>query len=120
MTSTPAHQNGATSVKHRPRISTAVEYGSAASFWVEYPTGLVDLTRTVHLPKAEKAESVPEEPDKDLVHTDTARIPPLIADKQWELEVEGDRSLRVSKANSAFVIIDMQKYIAAGKNTRRC
>ena len=112
MTSTPIYHNGTFSfVKHRPKLATATEYGNAASFWVEYPSGLVDLTRTVHLPKAQAAQSVPEEPDQELVLEDVAPIPPLIANKQWEIEVEGDMVLRLNKAATAFVIIDMQKCV---------
>lgn len=111
MTSTPAHYGTTGFVKHRPNVSVATEYGNAASFWVEYPSGLVDLTRSSHIPNAAKAQSVPEEPDQELVHQDDVQVPPLIADKQWELEVDGDRSLRLSKASTAFVIVDMQKYV---------
>ena len=109
MTSTPSSQNGHPFVKPRPHVSLPTEYGNAANFWVEYPTGLVDLTRSAHLPEAAKAQSKPEEPDEQLVHEGSASVPPLIVGKQWEFEVDGNRSLRVSRAHTAIVIIDMQK-----------
>lgn len=109
MTSTPSSHNGHAYVKPRPTVSKPTEYGNAADFWIEYPSGLVDLTRNAHLLAATKAQSKPEEPDEQLVHEDTVSVPPLIADKQWEVEVDGNRSLRLSRAHTAIVIIDMQK-----------
>ena len=109
MTSTPNPQNAHPAVRPRPKVARPTEYGNAAAFWVEYPSGLVDLTRSAHLPAAAKAQSVPEEPDQLLVHEDNVASPPLNAEKQWELAVEGDRALRLSKAHTAIVIIDMQK-----------
>ncbi|GJE86172.1 isochorismatase hydrolase [Phanerochaete sordida] len=110
MTSTPHSLNGHGFVKHRPPVPQSTEYGNATNFWVEYPSGLVDLTRTVHLPEAARAHDVPEQPDEQVVFEGKLSIPPLIADKQWEVEVDGDRSLRLSKAHTAIVIIDMQNY----------
>lgn len=110
MSSTPHSLNGHGFVKHRPAVSEPTEYGNAASFWVEYPSGLVDLTRTVHLPVAAKAHSNSEKPDEQLTFEDTTPVPPLVASRQWEVEVDGDRSLRLSKAHTAIVIIDMQNY----------
>ena len=109
MASIVDYHNGHPSVKARPKVTKPTEYGNAAAFWVEYPTGLVDLSRSAHLPSAAKAQSVPEEPDQVLVHEDSVPAPPLNAQKQWEVNVEGDRSLRMSKAHTAIVIIDMQK-----------
>ena len=113
MTSTPIYHNGTFSfVKHRPKLATATEYGNAASFWVEYPSGLLDLTRTTHLPTSQAGHAKPAEEDHQLVHEDPAvrPPPPLVAETQWELAVEYDRVLRLNKAHSAIVIIDMQKY----------
>ena len=39
-----------------PKVSVATEYGNATSFWVEYPNGLVDVSRTTHLPKGGLAQ----------------------------------------------------------------
>ena len=107
MASTPSFHNGRQSVKSRPKVARPTEYGNPAAFWVEYPSGLVDLTRSSHLPA--KAQSVPEEPDQVLVHADSVQVPPLNVEKQWELAVEGDTALQMSKAHTAIVIIDMQK-----------
>lgn len=120
MTSTPTYRSiDHDSVKPRPKVAKPTEYGNAAAFWIEYPSGLVDLTRSAHLPSAAKAQSVPEEPDQVLVHEDSAPAPPLNAEKQWEVEVEGDRSLRMSRAHTAIVIIDMQKLVYLGYSKPR-
>ncbi len=90
---------------HRPKVTAAIEYGNAASFWVEYPSGLVDLTRTTHLPKAnlQNGSVVHEEPAQD------APVPPLREETQLEIPVDGGRVLRFSKKNTAIVVVDMQK-----------
>jgi hypothetical protein len=75
----------------RPLIETATEYGNDASFWVEYPSGLVDVSRSHHL------------------STKSAKdIPPLTA-SQLDIPADGNRTIRVDKAATAIVIIDMQK-----------
>lgn len=89
-----------------PKVDVATEYGNAASFWVEYPSGLIDLTRSSHLVQKTPA-------DKD---NDPAQIPPALdPETQFELEVDGagTRTLRLNKAHTALVIIDMQKYVCA-------
>ncbi|EKM61091.1 uncharacterized protein PHACADRAFT_85115 [Phanerochaete carnosa HHB-10118-sp] len=106
MTSTPSSLNGHGFVKSRPNVSKPTEYGNATDFWVEYPNGLVDLSRIAHLPEAAKAHS---RLDEQLIHEDKASVPPLIVDKQWEVKADGNRSLRLSRAHTAIVIIDMQK-----------
>ena len=112
MTSTPiyhaAFQNWL--LQPRPHISVATEFGNAASFWVEYPSGLVDLTRTTHLPKAAKAHSQPKA-EQGAVHEDAVPEPPLVSNTQWELHVDGDRTLRLNKSTTAIVIVDMQKCV---------
>ncbi|KAI0682687.1 Isochorismatase hydrolase [Cytidiella melzeri] len=98
MTSTPVYHSAVQPKSKRPHVDLATEYGNASSFWVEYPSGLLDLTRTAHLPSSQ--------PDIDRgVHP-----PQLNAETQWELSVEYDRVLRLNKAHSAIVIIDMQNY----------
>lgn len=86
-----------------PKVSAPTEFGNALSFWVEYPAGLVDLTRSTHL----RSQGIDQTP----VHVvEDATPPPLTSATQWELDVEGDRVLRLSKSKSAIVIVDMQKY----------
>ncbi|KAI0348583.1 Isochorismatase hydrolase [Trametopsis cervina] len=77
--------------RERPHVAAATEYGNAASFWVEYPSGLVDLTSTSHLP----ADSAP---------------PPLATHTQFEIGVEQSRVLRLNRATTALVVIDMQNF----------
>ncbi|THH34004.1 hypothetical protein EUX98_g132 [Antrodiella citrinella] len=86
----------------RPKVDAVVEYGNAASFWVEYPSGLVDLTRSAH---------VALKVDKDVVgETGNVASPPLKSDTQFELEVDGGRTLRLNKAQTAIVVVDMQNF----------
>ncbi|KAI0655135.1 Isochorismatase hydrolase [Cubamyces menziesii] len=91
---------------HPPKLAVATEYGNAASFWVEYPAGLIDLSRTAHLPKValqdgetEQAQSVQDVP-----------VPPLQPATQLDIPVDGDRVIRIAKKHSAIVIVDMQNY----------
>lgn len=93
MTSTPNLQHAHPTVKPRPKVARPTEYGNAAAFWVEYPSGLLDLSRSAHLPS----------------HEDGVASPPLNAETQWELAVDGGRTLRLSKVHTALVVIDMQK-----------
>ena len=72
-----------------------MEYGNEASFWVEYPSGLVDLTRSQHLAMSA---------DKEVVD------PPRRTSEQMDISVDGGRTVRVDTGASAIVIIDMQKY----------
>ncbi|TFY66740.1 hypothetical protein EVG20_g4356 [Dentipellis fragilis] len=80
------------SLLSRPKVEAPIEFGNAESFWVEYPSGLVDLSRSHHL-------SASGEPS-----------PPPLASPQFELEVDGDRTLRIDPAKTAFVIVDMQNF----------
>lgn len=81
----------------RPHVTSPIEYGDAASFWVEYPSGLVDLTRHAHLPLGAQ-------------DTGEVQIPPLQTSTQLEIPVDGERVVRISKERSAIVIIDMQNF----------
>ena len=89
-----------------PKVIVATEYGNAASFWVEYPNGLVDVSRTTHLPRGELA---PGDVAQDQTPAGEVPIPPLLKDAQLDIPVHGDRLVRVSKKQSAIVIVDMQK-----------
>lgn len=76
----------------RSKVTEVIEYGNAASFWVEYPSGLIDLSRTVH-PRGGESE------------------PPQLQSSQLDIPVNGDRIIRLNKATTAAVIIDMQKLV---------
>ena len=95
MTSTPVYHSAVNANSKRPHVVAPTEYGNPASFWVEYPSGLVDLTRTNHLPTHDNVAQPP---------------PPLVSDTQFEVSVDCDRVLRLNKAHTAIVIVDMQKY----------
>ena len=89
----------------RPRIPVATEYGNAAAWWVEYPTGLIDVTRTTHLPRGPL-------PAGDVAQDQATRevpIPPLVKETQLDIPVDGERTVRIATKHSAIVIIDMQK-----------
>jgi hypothetical protein len=71
----------------RPRVETAVQYGSTATpqgFWTEYPSGLVDVSRTTQLGDAPAAD------------------PPLTS-ALLDIPVDGNRTLRVKKDATALV-----------------
>ena len=89
----------------RPRLPVATEYGNAASFWVEYPNGLVDLTRTTHLPKGPLSEGDVSQDQK----VQEVPIPKLVKETQLDVPVDGERVVRIAAKHSAIVIIDMQK-----------
>lgn len=86
----------------RPKVELVTEYGNAASFWVEYPSGLVDLSRSTHIVKTDENEVVGK--------VASTPPPPLKQDSQWELQVDGDRVLRLSKTQTAVIIVDMQNF----------
>ena len=89
----------------RTNVEVATEYGNAASFWVEYPSGLIDLTRTTHLPKGAL-------PKGDVTQDQAAHDappPPLVKDLQVDVPVDGERMVRIDAKHSAIVVIDMQK-----------
>jgi len=78
----------------RPRVTNRSTYGNPSNFWVEYPSGLIDVTR-------EHANYAPE---------DKSSSPQDPAAQELDLDVQGDRLLRVSTAKTAMVIIDMQNF----------
>jgi hypothetical protein len=79
-------------------VTAPKEYGNALSFWVEYPSGLVDLSRSQHLPTS------PREVE--------AKPPPLKGD-QVDIPVDGGHTVRIDTKATAAVIIDMQKFVPA-------
>jgi hypothetical protein len=81
----------------RPFVEETMEFGNTTSFWVEYPSGLVDLSRPRRTSKESQGFDVP---------------PPLDAKSQLEIPVDQSRTIRIDKSSSAIVIIDMQKYVS--------
>lgn len=85
----------------RTPVDSAIEYGNAVSFWVEYPSGLVDLSRSRHISDTSPSSQ-----------GDNGDSPPqLDSVSQLDIPVDGARTIRIDKARTAMVIIDMQKYI---------
>jgi hypothetical protein len=74
----------------RPSPDVPLEYGDAVSFWVEYPSGLIDLSRSKHV-----------ESPKDVA-------PPL-SPGQLDIQINPSRTIRIEKNATALVVIDMQK-----------
>ncbi|KIM85165.1 hypothetical protein PILCRDRAFT_817152 [Piloderma croceum F 1598] len=81
----------------RPLVQNPTEYGNvASSFWVEYPSGLIDLSRSRRILEGPGSKSdVP---------------PPLDAKSQLDIPVDQERTVRINKSSSAIVIIDMQNF----------
>ncbi|KZS96027.1 hypothetical protein SISNIDRAFT_451689, partial [Sistotremastrum niveocremeum HHB9708] len=77
----------------RPRVDSPKQFGDpgAGTFWVEYPSGLVDITRSHALETS-------------------ADEPPKLSAGQHEIPVENDRTIRYDAEKSAIVIIDMQNF----------
>jgi hypothetical protein len=73
----------------RPRVGEAAEYGNVADFWVEYPSGLVDISRSRHL--------------------DASGAEPPLEEGMWDIPCDGERTIRVDPKATALVVIDMQK-----------
>ncbi|GJJ12793.1 hypothetical protein Clacol_007038 [Clathrus columnatus] len=77
-----------------PNLTKVKTFGNIEnrSFWTEYPSGLIDLTRN-HPPTS--VVTTGSEPSKE--------------GNELEFEVDGDRRVRVDPKQSAIVIVDMQK-----------
>ncbi|KAG6894483.1 hypothetical protein C0992_005944, partial [Termitomyces sp. T32_za158] len=73
-----------------PTVPAPTQYGRNGFFWVEYPSGLVDLSRSHPL------------------SDDAVLDPPLLQPGQAEFAVEGQRTVRIDTGSTAMVIIDMQ------------
>ncbi|KAF8168130.1 Isochorismatase-like protein [Crassisporium funariophilum] len=89
----PLHDTPIGDMTTRPNVPTAVEYGDDTAFWVEYPSGLVDLTRTAHLPDGVQDPK-----------------PPAMGEGQMEIGVDGGRRVRIDGGKTAMVVIDMQNF----------
>jgi len=89
----------------RPKVPKPIEYGSGNNFWVEYPSGLVDISRTDRLPMTEG-----KEPEPDHGNSPQGQRPePPLKPTQIDVSVDGERVVRIDKKATAIVIIDMQK-----------
>lgn len=124
--SVPLHDTPILGMSSRPYVQNPTIYGGtldvegAAGFWVEYPDGLLDLTRThwfqsdKGLPGAENGMGVVQDGVQNGSNGATkVERPPLDVQTQVEIEVDGEpkRRIRVSKDKCALVVIDMQKYV---------
>ncbi|KAF9453845.1 hypothetical protein P691DRAFT_812459 [Macrolepiota fuliginosa MF-IS2] len=112
----PLHDTPILGMTSRPYVQRATVYGGtvdvegAAGFWVEYPDGLMDLTRT-HLVSSD--EGLPGVKNGNSAEAGKdEKPPPLDVKTQVEIDVEGTpkRRIRVSKEKSALVVIDMQNF----------
>ncbi|KAL0071856.1 hypothetical protein AAF712_000778 [Marasmius tenuissimus] len=90
VSSVPLHDTPILGMVNRPLVQSPIQYGASASFWVEYPTGLIDLT--CKHPLLEGNLEIPQRDADDM-----------------EIAVEGGRTLRVDSKVTALVVIDMQK-----------
>lgn len=79
----------------RPLVKQPKTFGFSGNgdFWTEYPSGLVDVTRN-RAPITSGAGSGDD---------------PSILPGELEIDVLGDRRVRLDTAKTAIVIIDMQK-----------
>lgn len=77
----------------RPRVSNPTIYGNIRTgrYWLEHPSGLIDVT-------AENAE--PDQVKDSSLEPSADRL---------EFDVVGDRRVRLSTEKCALVVIDMQK-----------
>ena len=100
----PIHDTPILGMKTRPGVEKATEYGNAASWWVEYPDGLVDLSRSVHLADVQNDALLPSNIKVSEVKTSPER-----KTGQVDINVDGERKIRIDSRKSALVIVDMQK-----------
>ena len=90
----PIYDTPILGMKTRPRVEVATEYGNRASWWVEYPDGVVDLSRSVHLSEVGQGK-VDKAGEKKK--------------GQLDIPVDGERTIRIDASKSALVVVDMQK-----------
>lgn len=78
-----------------PKLINPKTFGNVktGSFWTEYPSGLLDLTRKHPPSEAQKTSLAPQKAENEL-----------------EFDVEGNRRIRIDPKQSAIIIVDMQKY----------
>ncbi|KAL5535373.1 hypothetical protein ACEPAF_3467 [Sanghuangporus sanghuang] len=92
-------------MKTRPRVEKATEYGSAASWWVEYPDGLVDLSRSAHLQDVNTDAHLPSN-----ITVSEVKASPERKEDQIDIDVDGERRIRIDPKKSALVVVDMQNF----------
>ncbi|KAJ6575085.1 Isochorismatase hydrolase [Mycena capillaripes] len=94
----PLHDTPILGMVDRPRVEVPIQYGSDATpqgFWTEWPSGLIDVSRTSHIP-AEASDAKVE--------------PPPLTSALLDIPVDGDRTVRVKRESTALVVIDMQNF----------
>ncbi|KAJ3820240.1 Isochorismatase hydrolase [Lentinula raphanica] len=103
----------------RPLVSQPIEFGDPTSnnFWVEYPNGLVDVSRSTHLndlkSSAEKQLGIDPFKDtgaQDILQAGSDSITPTLLPGQLDVPVTGGRTVRLDTEKTAVVIIDMQNF----------
>ncbi|KAJ4002329.1 hypothetical protein F5050DRAFT_1802290 [Lentinula boryana] len=93
-----------------PHVSKPVEFGDPKSgdFCVEYPNGLVDLSRSNHLDDQKRSDiDTTEEPG---ARPGSSVTTPTLRSGQLDVPVTGDKTVRVDTKKTGFVIIDMQNF----------
>jgi len=86
---------------NRPRVTEPTTFGDpkAGKFWVEYPSGLIDITSNHPLPaNAEDGCNPFVAPE------------PALCSQELEFDVQGDRRLRLAVRKAVAVIVDMQNF----------
>ncbi|KAF9496172.1 Isochorismatase hydrolase [Pleurotus eryngii] len=108
----PIHDTPILGMTTRPPVTAPVEYGNSASFWVEYPSGLIDVSLSHHLSPSDHCQSN----GGTVTHngsekTDGAHAePPALGENQVDIPVDGGRTVRIDTSATAIVVIDMQNF----------
>jgi len=91
----------------RPPVSKPTVYGNAKAgkFWVEYPSGLIDITAE-HPPAFESTH----EGVSSVVYAEDVKEPPASQPNELEFSAQGDRRVRLDTKKTALVVIDMQNF----------
>ncbi|KIM48229.1 hypothetical protein M413DRAFT_225546 [Hebeloma cylindrosporum] len=99
----PIHDTLISGMATRPlKVTEPVEYGNETDFWVEYPSGLIDISRKTHLRCiTDSGDSEGQQP---------LGLPPPLLPTQVDVKVDRDRTVRIDKEASAILIIDMQNF----------
>ncbi|KAJ3719996.1 Isochorismatase hydrolase [Lentinula raphanica] len=91
-------------------VTEPIEFGDPSSddFCVEYPNGLIDLSRSIHLEELVK-------PDIDTIEEyipqmDSTITLPKLRHGQIDVPVTGEKTIRVNTDRTALVIVDMQNF----------
>ncbi|KAJ7900316.1 Isochorismatase hydrolase [Mycena olivaceomarginata] len=95
----PLHDTPILGMVARPRVEAPIQYGTDATpqgFWTEWPSGLVDVSRTSQLPPSGSGNTQVE--------------PPPLTSALLDIPVDGERTVRVKREATALVVIDMQNF----------